>query len=837
MISALLVSLVALSAVVGYEACMADEAKTSQAGPKTQVPNVLYREFERIEPPTEFPPHPRLFLNQEEIDELKAWADRDAKVGEYVDSFVAQMLKLADEVKACADGKGAPGTKGKLVGMLSRNRFWFLAGMALLTLIVAAVWYKRRARLAGWLLALAVLAVWLMSVWVVAGGEQPVESEAAKASRLPTADRRDNGGIARNANKLALAYVLSGERKCAEAAAEILKAYIPLFPDYPIAHFKGKATDSTLGEVQWAANACGAYDLIYNAGVLTNEEKAALEQEVFKVSAEVMFDCNHAYRSNWRIAATGGVGLVGFCIGDRDLIDKALHGERNEDGLLIRDGLVNQMAWSMFADGIYYERSSGYSNICMMFYAWMLEAARHSGVDLWTWEFTGNEYDLGVDADGQFDNSGPKVFTNYLDAVCHRAFGNASIPGIGNDGGGMIGRQFYWAAAWRAKPDPKYAWVFNKGLGDRIVGDPLELMFRSPEMPVGEFDLSADTRVGLTGEHTNACTLLPNGGFAILRQDGGEGAVGVSITYGQYVNGHSHPDQLSICLYANGHIIAPDMKDHGYGHEGHLEWAKQTIAHNTVTVDEVSQYPQGDIADVWVGDTNERPAFGRLTFFHPGETLKAVRAETDSVYEGVTLDRTIALVGSVVVDFYRCRSEAEHQYDYALHIDANRALAGGFGYRHLIDPEVSAALAEQVRGGHRVAQIELTYQPTREQGGRTMHLALMSGGQAEVVTAKGYPNKAGRRRSALIVRRNGTNVDFVSAMSFEGVGDVESVERVKGLPAGLLGVRIVRADGQSDLVISADEPGTYTAAGQTFTGRLALIRSVGRTAFVVDVVK
>jgi oligo-alginate lyase len=721
------------------------------AQPTTEYPDPFTRPFDRLEIPTEFPAHPRLFMNQPEIDELKAWIERDAELGKYVDNFLAEMREAAQEPMIPGEGV-------------------------------------------------------------------------------------HNHHAAVQANKLALAYVLTDEIEFAEAAAKILVPWIDLFPTYKIAGFKGIATDSTLGEVQWAAAACAAYDFIYNAGVLTDQQKADLEQKVFRVSADVMFDCNHAFRSNWRIAATGGVGVVGFCIGDRDLIDKALHGARDEEGRLIRDGLVNQMTWSMFADGIYYERSASYTNICMLFYGWMLEPARHSGMDLWTWPFTGNEYDLGVDADSQFDNTGPKVFTSYLDALCYRTFGNARIAGVGNDGGGMIQRQYFWATAWRANPNPKYAWLFNRGLDGKIVGDPLELMHRSPDMPAGEFDLSADAKVGLTGQHTNACTLLPNGGFAILRQDGGEDAVGVALTYGQYVNAHSHPDQLSLTLYADGHIMAPDMKDHSYGHEGHIGWAKQTIAHNTVTVDEVSQYPQLDINDVWVGDTKEKPAYGKLVFFHPGEELKAFRGLTDSVYEGVVLDRTIALVDSVVVDFYRCRSGNEHQYDLALHVDGELGMTSvqlgdveptppseQLGYDKLVDVRRATTSGDQA---------DLVYKVP--DNGPTMRVALLPDGPAELITARGYPNKAGHRRNALITRRSGTDVDFINVMAFDAAGDV-TVERLADLSAGLLGVKITRANGQIDLIISADEPGTYTVAGQTFTAQLALMQDMNGATVLVDV--
>ena len=729
-------------------------AQQAQADNEADVIDPLLREFPRIEPPAEFPPHPRMYLNQTEIDELKAWIARDAELREYVDGFLADMRK------------------------------------------------------------------------VVAEPELP-------------GDHKKNHDLARQANKLALAYVLTDEVEFAQAAADILTEWIDLFPTYKVAGFKGIATDSTLGEVQWAAAACAAYDLIYNAGVLTDQQKAALEQDVFKVSADVMFDCNHAYRSNWRIAGTGGVGLIGFCIGDRDLIDKALNGARDEEGRLVRDGFVQQMTWSQLADGIYYERSSGYTNICLLFYTWMLEPARHSGLDLWHMEFdTATGHELGRDYEQQFDASGPKTFKNYFDAICYRTFGDVSIAGIGNDHGGKLRRQFYWAPAWRAYGDPKYAWLFRRDLPEgKLVGDPLELMYLTADMPAGEFSLAEDARIGLTGQHTNACTLLPNGGFALLRQDASENAVAVAVTFGDYANAHSHPDQLSICVYADGHLMVPEMKNHSYGHEGHIGWAKQTIAHNTVTVDEISQYPQRDHDDVWVGDTKEKPAHGKLVLFHPGEELKVFRGLTDSVYDGVILDRTIVLVDSVVVDFYRCRSADEHQYDLALHVDGGLAetsmefgaIEDGppsdhFGYNNLIDVRRTTVPGEAVT---------LTYHEPETD--TTMHVTLLPNEPLELIAALGFPNKEDHRRPALIARRTGTNVDFVRVMNFDSAGNVKAVERLTDLPEGLMGVRIERTDGQADMVISAEKPGAYTVAGQTFTGQVALIRNVAEVTVLVDV--
>ena len=52
----------------------------------------------RIDVPETFPPHPRLFINQKEIDALKAWAKRDKVVGDYVERFITRSLAEIDTI-------------------------------------------------------------------------------------------------------------------------------------------------------------------------------------------------------------------------------------------------------------------------------------------------------------------------------------------------------------------------------------------------------------------------------------------------------------------------------------------------------------------------------------------------------------------------------------------------------------------------------------------------------------------------------------------------------------------------------------------------------------------
>ena len=561
----------------------------------------------------------------------------------------------------------------------------------------------------------------------------------AETPELPTTEsgEGDNPRIAKKARDFSLAYVLSGRQELAEAVAKILRAYVEAYPQYGVALMKGRATSSALGEAEWGRNIACAYDLIYNSGALSDADKHAIADDVLRPCGEVLRDCNHHFRSNWRAAAISGVGVIGFCIDDRDLLDEALNGYRDASGELIRDGFVQHLAWSLLADGVFYERSMGYHHFSMHSYVYLLEAARHSNLDLWNYQTMGSYRDAGADIERAFGETGMKNIRAMLDAPFYYAFSDGSMANVANSGKDRLDRQWYYEAAWRKFHDPKYAWLVNPHKGELPINSPDELFWMSPDMPEGEFDLTKDTKIGVTGRYVNGCTLLPNGGYTILRESTDKDAVNVMMTYGKYGSGHSHPDELSIVVCANGRHTIFDKGHIGYGHAQFLGWAKQTIGHNTVTVDEVAQYPQGKSEDPWQTDWGGKPARGRPIFFHASEELKAFRADCDSGYEGVLLDRTIALVGPVLVDFYRCRSDEEHQYDFSVNIDgelSDCSAALGKARHGPLSEALGYKSITKVRRAPLTGQTELTYLDS--DGESRVYLNLLSPTDAELITGR-----------------------------------------------------------------------------------------------------
>ncbi len=587
------------------------------------------------------------------------------------------------------------------------------------------------------------------------------------ALELPKMESGEGGNMAASvlARDLSLAYVLTDNMDFANGAADILRAFVPLYPQFGVSYMKGRATSSALGEGEWARNMACAYDLIYNSGALSEDDKTAIEDDVLRPCGQVLSDCNHRYRSNWRAAAMSGLGVIGFAIDDRDLIEEAMNGVRNEEDQLIRDGMAHHISFAMLADGIGYERSQSYHSYSLYSYTWLMEAATNSGIDIWNMSFTGHAYDSGADPTRRFGPAGPKQLKAMFEAPMYYAFSSGDFATVANCGDMKLnrgGHGWCYEAAYRAYGDERFAWRAQQTDNPHRVDAPWQLMFMSPDMVEGEFDLTEDADFGTNGMHRNLCSFFPSGGYAILRDSTDPDALNVNMTFGKYGSGHSHPDKLSIVMQVNGEFVVVDLRS-GYGHEMYGTYTKQTVGHNTVVVDGIAQKPQGDTDAIWAVDES---IHGEPVLFYSTDEMKAARARSTVVYDGVVVDRTLVMVDAMLIDIYRCRSDAEHQYDYVLHINGELIedtlpnaepvegpLGDTFGY----------SLHDNVVTGTAPADAPIQYTTP---AGTTMNLHPVLSDDATVLTADGPILKTTTCNSTILFRENGTDVNFVNVFTF-----------------------------------------------------------------------
>ncbi len=327
---------------------------------------------------------------------------------------------------------------------------------------------------------------------------------------------------------------------------------------------------------------------------------------------------------------------------------------------------------------------------------------------------------------------------------------------------------------------------FEKG---EVDGRPLDfwsLIHAPGDLPEGHFSLADDARIGLSGEHVDGCTLFPIGGFAILRAAPLDPeAPAVNLTYGPFGSGHDHPDRLHFDLYALDAVLCPDPGSWGYDNPDHVTWARQTIAHNTLCVDEVSQEPQKTSTATFVGERPNQRVFGVLQLFQIGDEIKAVRATCDTIYDGVHVDRTLCVLDDYVLDVMRVRAEAEHTFDLPLHGPGQVTTSLGLqqlqtnpfaalGYRHFT----------QVRRGPAPPG---TFVADFSRGEQALRLCQWQPAGAEIILARDPVRGGEPPTSCCIGRRRGKATTFVTVLE-----PYRERPRVSGL----------RVEGETDLTVT-----------------------------------
>lgn len=166
-----------------------------------------------------------------------------------------------------------------------------------------------------------------------------------------------------------------------------------------------------------------------------------------------------------------------------------------------------------------------------------------------------------------------------------------------------------------------------------------------------------------------------DGGLAIIRPRSAQNNSAITLKATSQGMGHGHYDKLAMAYYDNGHEILTDYGASRFlnieaKHGGHYTkenntYAKQTIAHNTVVVDQKTNYGgKLKVAEQYHANIVE------ADFSHDGWQM--VMARDTNAYKGVDMVRTIVyasvpfLERPLICDVFRLKSDEVHDYDYPL---------------------------------------------------------------------------------------------------------------------------------------------------------------------------
>jgi hypothetical protein len=484
-------------------------------------------------------------------------------------------------------------------------------------------------------------------------------------------------------------YQITGEKKYAAFVRDMLEKYAVLYPTlgaHPLAKNQapGKLFHQSLNEANWLVATSIAYDCVYD--FLTAAERARIEKNVLRPMADWLsvtqaneFDRIHNH-GTW---ATASVGMLGYVIGDTSYVNRALYGtKRNHSG-----GFLRQLDLLFSPDG-YYMEGPYYIRYALMPFYHFAEAIERAQPALHIYQYRDS------------------ILKKGLYSAVETAFPNGVFPPINDasrtmaiDAPEVVLALDLAYARYGANPNLMGAAtiqneVILNGAGLAIARDVAARRI-APTMSWGSVEFTD----GPDGKR---------GGLGILRSGTGKDASMLLMKYGVHGEGHGHFDKLHFIFFDGGREVVPD---YGFSRWINIEpkfggrylpendtYAMQSIAHNTVVVDETTQNAGKEDADeaVW----------GERHFFDASsrKSVQVMSARADHHYPGVSMERTMFLIDDarlerpVVVDLFRLASDKEHTYDFPIHFRGplistdvkyeaatarQEPMGKAFGYQHI----------------------------------------------------------------------------------------------------------------------------------------------------------
>ena len=620
----------------------------------------------------------------------------------------------------------------------------------------------------------------------------------------------------REMQQAGLLYSITGEARYARFVRDMLEKYAVLYPTlgaHPLSKNQapGKLFHQSLNEANWLVATSVAYDCIYD--FLSAAERARIEKNVLRPMADWMsvtqakeFDRIHNH-GTWAVAS---VGMLGYVLGDTSYVNRALYGTtRNRTG-----GFLRQMDLLFSPDG-YYMEGPYYIRYALLPFFQFAEAVERKQPGLRIYAYRDS------------------ILKKALYSAVQTTLPNGVFPAI-ND-----------ASRTMAIDAPEVVLALDLAYGRyganaNLLGAAAiqnEVILNGAGLAVAR-DMAMRRSVPRMGWSSVEFTDGPDGkrgGLGILRSGTGREASMLLMKYGVHGEGHGHFDKLHFIFFDGGREVVPD---YGFSRWINIEpkfggrylpendsYAMQTIAHNTVVVDETSQNSgkEKDAEEVW----------GERSFFDAGNpSVQVMSARADRHNPGVRMQRTMFLIDDarlsrpVVVDLFRTASASSHTYDYPIHfrgqlisIDTKyesdqkeqEPLGKAFGYQHIW---------KNARGS-----VDSGVSMTWLDGNRYYTVKTAAGGEGEVIfgrTGANDPNFNLISEPVMIVRRKAKDALFASVIEPHGYfNEAEErslnarglIQNIRVLADGAEGtvVQVNGANGLSWTVMVANGPASSTA--------------------------
>lgn len=506
--------------------------------------------------------------------------------------------------------------------------------------------------------------------------------------------------------KAGVLYQVTEAEKYAVYIRDMLLEYADMYPTLPLhptnrSYATGKIFWQCLNDANWLVYVSQAYDCIYD--FLTDAERAKLEKDLFRPYADFLSLGNPRFfnrihnHSTWGNAAVGMIGLV---MNDAELVNRALYGldinknalnERDNDGGLIRPehmkkaGFLAQLDGSFSPDG-YFTEGPYYLRYAIFPFLQFSKALANNKPELGILKYRGEILKKAVysllyqtDFEGLFFpiNDAQKGMSwearevvTAVDLAYYHYGKDPTLLAIAEKQGRVVLDEAGFATA-------------------KAIADGLAQPFHRQSISYTD---------GADGAE---------GGVAILRNSTtADNELCLVMKYSAQGMGHGHFDKLSYSLYdETGEVLQDygaarwvniDQKGGGRYLKENKTWAKQSIAHNTLVINETSHY-EGNIR---IGEKYHPDLF----YFKGEGDVQVVSATSKNAYLNSDLQRAMILVKDehfrhpILIDIFKATTPEKSQFDLPIWFQGHllktnfnyqsgktnlNTLGEGNGYQHL----------------------------------------------------------------------------------------------------------------------------------------------------------
>ena len=561
-------------------------------------------------------------------------------------------------------------------------------------------------------------------------------------------------------------YNITGDPKYATLVRNILLKYATLNPTlakHPQAtsNSPGRIFWQALNDANWLVYAGMAYDLVYNS--LTAFDRKSIEEGAFKPEVDYFtkdlrswFDLIH----NHGVWACAGVGIVGIATSNKEYVEMALYGT----GKTGKSGFIAQMDGLFSPDG-YYTEGPYYVRYAILPYYLFANALNHARPELKVFEHRNRILQKALLAGLQQTNIDGTFFP-LNDALKEKDYTSNELVSAISIAWDVYGKNNGLLAV--AKKQDRV--LLNKG-GASIAA----VLAASGTIPATYPYHSVEYGDGKNGDE---------GGVSFLRHGKDKDITTLIYKYTSHGLSHGHFDKLNINLYDKGNEILTDYGsvrfigvEQKYGGRYLREnkaYAAQTIAHNTLVVDESSHFN---------GDENVAEKYHSDKLFSSinNEAVQVVSARDHNAYKNVQLRRTVYMLQlpgkkKILADIFHVVSAYKHQYDLPFQYAGN-LISTNFKYNAYSKKQETLGMKNGYQFLWKEAE-SLVNEPLIQftfLNKRTYYsISTLVEDSARIFftrTGANDPDFNLRREPAYIIRKHGDNKTFINIIEIHGSFD------------------------------------------------------------------